>query len=229
MEPISSSAFADLSKSDDSHAGEVRKLSTLLEASQALLKERNFKAGLQQVLEILHRHHGAIRSTVVLLNEETQQTELRAAAGVVGAGRRGRYRPGEGITGRVIQSGKPIVVPQVSQEPTFLNRIAKRPELAREELSYISVPIAFDGRTIGALGIDLRFKPGRDYQRMVKFLGVAGSMIAYAVKVHRLIEADRQKLLQENSHLREELKERYDFSNIVGTSGPMRRVYELVP
>ncbi len=53
-------------------------------------------------------------------------------------------------------------------------------------------------------------------------------MIAQAVKVHRLIQADRQRLVDENTHLRQELKERYDFSNLVGTSGPMRQVYEQV-
>ena len=53
-------------------------------------------------------------------------------------------------------------------------------------------------------------------------------MIAQAVKVHRLIEAERQRLVDENTHLRQELKERYDFSNLVGTSGPMRQVYEQV-
>ena len=62
----------------------------------------------------------------------------------------------------------------------------------------------------------------------MKFLGVVGSMIAQAVKVHRLIQADRQRLVDENTHLRQELKERYDFSNLVGTSGPMRQVYEQV-
>jgi Nif-specific regulatory protein len=81
---------------------------------------------------------------------------------------------------------------------------------------------------VGAIGIDLRFKADRDYHRTVKFLGVVGSMIAQAVKVHRLIEADRQRLVDENTHLRQELKERYDFSNLVGTSGPMRQVYEQV-
>jgi Nif-specific regulatory protein len=212
--------------SEDAHAGETLKLSTLLEASQALLKERSLQAGLQRVLEILGRHHGAIRSTVVLLNEETQEIELEAAAGAVDPGRRIRFRNGEGITGQVLQSGKPIVVPQVSREPAFLNRISARPELARGELTYISVPISLENHTVGALGIDLRFEPDRDYQRMVRFLGVAGSMIAHAVKVHRLIEADRQKLLAENSHLRAELKQRYDFSNIIGTSGPMRQIYE---
>ncbi len=50
----------------DPHAAEVRKLSTLLEVSRALLAAREFKTGLVEVLEILGDHHGAIRSTVVL-------------------------------------------------------------------------------------------------------------------------------------------------------------------
>jgi Nif-specific regulatory protein len=135
---------------------------------------------------------------------------------------------GEGITGEVIQSGKPIVVPRLSREPKFLHRAANRPELADEELSYISAPITLDGRTVGAVAIDLRFKANRDYHRTVKFLGVVGSMIAQAVKVHQLIAAERQELVDENTHLRQELQERYDFSNLVGTSGPMRQVYEQV-
>jgi len=216
---MSLSAVSHSLNPEDAHAGELRKLSTLLEASQALLKERSLKAGLQHVLEILDHHHGAVRSTVVLINEQSREIELEAFAGAIEPGRRVRYRVGEGITGQVLQSGKPIIVPQVSREPAFLHRVSARPELAREELTYISVPISLENQTVGALAIDLRFKPNRDYQRMVKFLGVAGSMIAHAVKVHRLIEADRQKLLAENSHLREELKQRYDFSNIVAPAG----------
>jgi Nif-specific regulatory protein len=210
------------------HTGEVRKLSTLLEASQVLLRERSLRPALEGVLDILHRHHGAIRSTVVLLNATSGEVELEAAAGDVDASRRVRYRPGEGVTGQVLTTGKPSVVPQVSREPMFLNRAATRPELASQELSYVSVPITINGDTVGALGIDLAFKPDRDYQRTAKFLGVVGSMIAHAVKIHRLIDADRQKLEDENRHLREELKERYDYSNLVGTSGPMRRVYEQI-
>ncbi len=53
-------------------------------------------------------------------------------------------------------------------------------------------------------------------------------MIAQAVRVHRLIQADKQRLVDENTHLRQELKERYDFSNLIGTSGPMRQVYEQI-
>jgi Nif-specific regulatory protein len=46
--------------------------------------------------------------------------------------------------------------------------------------------------------------------------------------VHRLAEAERQRLLEENTKLRQELRERYDLSNIVGNSRPMQQVYEQV-
>ena len=224
----SSSTAANWMEPDAAHAGEVRKLSTLLEASQALSATLDLKEGLQRVLEILGRHHGAIRSTVVLLNEDSGDVELEASSGAITPGRRVRYRVGEGITGRVIQSGKPLVVPRVSREPMFLNRAADRPELREQELTYICAPVALEGRTVGAVGIDLRFKADRDYNRTVKFLGVVGSMIAQGVRVQRLIAADKQRLVDENTHLRQELKERYDFSNLVGNSGPMRQVYEQI-
>src|SRR6476659_7557383 len=224
---MSSSPAAEWEEPAEAHAGEVRKLSTLLEASQALSVTLDLKESLQRVLEILGRHHGAVRSTVVLLNENSGDVELEAASGAITA-KRVRYRVGEGITGKVVQTGKPMVVPRVSREPAFLNRVSDRPELAEQELTYISAPIALEGKTVGAIGIDLRFKADRDYNRTTKFLGVVGSMIAQAVKVSRLIQADKQRLVDENTHLRQELKERYDFSNLVGTSGPMHQVYEQI-
>ena len=81
---------------------------------------------------------------------------------------------------------------------------------------------------MGALGVDLRFKPERDYDSSVKFFGVVSSMIAQALNVQRLVEEERRRLLDENTHLRQELRERYDFSNIIGTSGPTRQMYEQV-
>ncbi len=210
------------------HAAEVRKLSTLLEISQALLTAHELRTGLTKALEIIGAHHAAIRSTVVLLNPQSREVAIEASAGAIDAGKSVRYRVGEGITGEVIRTGHPMVVPQVSREARFLFRAAARPELAEQELTYISVPIGIDGQTVGALGIDLPFNPHRDYERTAKFLGVVGSMIAQAVKVHRLIEADHEVLVAENTHLRSELQERYGFSNLVGTSGAMQEMYQQI-
>src|SRR5207237_3980823 len=61
-----------------------------------------------------------------------------------------------------------------------------------------------------------------------KFLSIVATMIAQAIKVNHLIEADKQRLLDENVHLKQELRERYDFSHIIGNSNPLRQVYERV-
>src|SRR5262249_43400598 len=127
-----------------------------------------------------------------------------------------------------VETAKPVVVPRVSREPAFLHRAARRPELAHQELSFICVPIVLNRRAVGALAIDQLFKPDRMFDRSVKFLGVVASMIGQAIKVHRLIDADKRRLLDENTHLRQELRERYDFSNLVGSSGPMREIYQQV-
>jgi Nif-specific regulatory protein len=55
-----------------------------------------------------------------------------------------------------------------------------------------------------------------------------GSMIGQAVRVHKLIEGERRRLLDENTKLRQELQERYDLHNIVGSSRTMQQVYEQV-
>ncbi|HEY7284791.1 MAG TPA: sigma 54-interacting transcriptional regulator [Vicinamibacterales bacterium] len=208
------------------HSREVRRLSTLLDASQAMSGTLNLKSALHRVLEILARHHGAVRGIVSLLHDDGS-LRVEASDGL-GDASRVRYQMGEGITGRVVESGKPVVVPRVSREPAFLHRAARRPELPHQELSFICVPIVLNRRPVGALAIDLRFKADRDFERSVKFLGVVASMIAQALKIHRLIDEDKRKLVDENAHLKQELRERYDFSNLVGSSGPMRQIYEQV-
>jgi len=207
---------------------EIKKLSTLLEVSQALSSTLNLKAALHRVLEILEQQHGMIRSAVMLLNEEKNELTIEAANGITADGQRQRYRLGEGIMGRVVESGKPIVVPQVSREPLFLHRAAPRRDLSKQELSFVSVPITLNRKSVGAIGVDLKFKKDRDYDRTVRFLRVVASMIAQALRMQRSVEAERQRLLNENIHLRQELRERYDFTNIIGNSGPMRQVYEQV-
>src|SRR2546423_3843644 len=211
----------------ESRAREARRLSSLLGVSQALSGTLNVKASLHHVLEILARHHGAVRGIVSLLDGDGE-LRVEASDGLGEGARPVRYRVGEGITGTVVQSAKPIVVPRVSREPAFLHRAARRPELAHEELSFICVPIVLNRRAVGALAIDLKFDPERTFNRSVKFLGVVASMIAQAVKIHRLIDEDKRRLVDENTHLRQELRERYDFSHLVGSSGPMRQIYEQV-
>ena len=203
-------------------------LATLVQISEAVTTSVNLKAPLHRILEILEDRHDVSRSAITLLQDETGELRIEAAAGLSHVGRSASYRVGEGITGRVVESGKPIVVPQISREPLFLKRADKRSELSQYELSFFCVPVAVGRHIIGALSVDVLFESGRDYQRMLQFLDVVAGMIGQVVKTWRALQTERKRFQAENTNLREELHERYDFPNIVGTSSEMKDVYEQV-
>src|SRR2546425_1370690 len=199
----------------------------LADAGYVLSGELTPRIAFEQVLEILKVRHGVILGAVALLDAQTAEIRIEVSYGLSDAGRFAHYRLGEGITGRVVEPGKPIVVPKVSREPMFLNRAGKR-DLNKQELTFMCVPIVVKGRPVGALGVDLRFKPDREYDTELKFLGLVAAMMAQSIKAQHLVDDERRRLMDENTHLLEELKERYDFSNIIGTSGPIRQVYEQI-
>ena len=207
-------------------ASEARKLGTLVDVSQALAGNVSLQAGLSGVLATLVRRCGAVRGAVALLDEQTRELQIRAGVGLSRDGSATRYALGEGITGAVAESGEPIVVAEISRDPRFLHRAAARQERNGAEFSFVCVPILLHRRPVGTLSIELPHKAHREFSRLLKFLRIVASMISQAVRIHRLLEAERHKLVSENAQLREELHRRYDFSSLVGTSGPMRQMYE---
>ena len=208
---------------------EARKLVTFLETGELLAGTLQLKEAMSRILAILGRHHGMMRSSVMLLDQDRNELRIVASHGLdEGEARRVRYQLGEGISGRVAQTGKPVVVPQISREPMFLDRMGARKKPLKKELTFICVPVLVSRKPVGVLGVDLDYKADRDYERATKFISIIATMIAQAIKVDHLIESDKQRLLDENIHLKQELRERYDFSHIIGNSGPLRQVYEQV-
>jgi Nif-specific regulatory protein len=204
-----------------------RQLSDLLEVSQTLGTTLNLRSALPRVLGILEESHGTLSGAIVLRDDDAGDLAVAAASGE-GASAPARYRLGEGITGRVVQSGRPVVVPRASREPLFLDRTRVLQRSGQKELSYICVPIKAEQRTVGALGVALPYRRDRGYEQEVKFFGIVASTIGQAVRVHNLVEAERRRLVEENTKLRQELTERYDIRNIVGASRAMQQVYEQV-
>jgi Sigma-54 interaction domain len=94
----------------------------------------------------------------------------------------------------------------------------------RPEASFVAVPIVLERGPAGALAVDFPF--ARTHE--AHFLSVVAAMVAQALRAQRAIEDERNRLLAENKNLPSELEERYDLSNIIGTSGPMRQVYEQI-
>jgi Nif-specific regulatory protein len=211
------------------HAGNAEKLATVLDISQTLSSALDLRTALVRLLEILEQQHGTLSGAITLLDDESGELNIEAATGMTWqVRRRSSYRLGEGITGRVVESGRPVIVPRVSQEPLFLDRTEVWKQSGLEELSFVCVPVQVDGKAKGSLGAALPYDRDRDFGREAEFLGVVASMIGQAIRVDTLVETEGQRLLMENHQLRQELRERYEFRNIIGNSRQMRDVYREV-
>jgi Nif-specific regulatory protein len=211
---------------DDVAKIKSRRLTALLEVSQALGSTLDTRAAVEKVLEILDRELGMKRGAIALLEGEGD-LKIQYAYGLSeGERQRGRYKVDEGVTGKVVASGRPIIVPQVSKEPLFLHRTRKRSPDTEE--SFICVPIKDRRKTVGALSITYPYKQNSNYEDSVQLLTIVTSMIAQSLRLAQLVEQERAQLQDENALLKRELQQKYDFRNIVGTSKEMRDVYEQI-
>ena len=208
---------------------EVRELALLFEISQALDRSIDLRDVVGPVLEALAVHMGMSRGTLSLVNRDTGEIYIEAAHGLSSTQReRGRYRLGEGVTGKVIATGRPAVVPRVSQEPLFLNRTGARKGLRKRDISFICVPIKLGNEVIGALSVDRLFSEEVAFEEDVRLLSIVASMIAQAVRLRQTAMEERRRLMEDNTRLQAQLKERFRPANIIGNDRSMQAVYDLI-
>ncbi len=207
----------------------IEEVTTLYEISKALHASLDLRESLYNVLEILSRSQKMTRGTVSILDPLRDEANIEVAHGLSRkAMQRGRYKPGEGVTGRVIQTGKPVVIPQISKEPLFLDRTASRARKASRELSFICVPIKKGKQVVGTLSADRPFDSSYPLKEGQKLLTVVATMIAQHVINLEVIRKEEERLREENRRLQEELATRYRFTRIIGNSNKMREVFQMI-
>ena len=206
----------------------IVELSTLYEIARRLGASVDPKATLSSVLEILSESMGMSRGTLTLLDPETKQLYIEFAHGLTPEERsRGIYRIGEGITGKVVESGEPIIVPDIGKEPLFLNRTRSRGDIKRENISFICVPVKVKGDTVGVLSVDRLFTDQSvSLDEDVRILTIIASLIGQAITTAKMVEMEKKNLLKEKLTLQRELKSPYRFANIVFVSDKMRDVLD---
>jgi len=208
---------------------EPDRIACLYEVTTAIHPTLDMRKSLYRVLEILSDHLGMNRGSITLLNPDTSEIHIEVAHGISAAAKdRGRYRLGEGITGKVIQSGRPIAVPDIEAEPLFLARTGARRRPEKGKTSFICVPITEGRRVIGALSVDRVHDEKKPLDEEERFLTIISSLIAQKVLLLERIEREKEELNKENLRLRKELGKKYSFSNILGNSRKMQEVFYLI-
>jgi Nif-specific regulatory protein len=208
---------------------EVKELTLLWEVSKVLSRSMDLREVVGPVLNALSEQMGMTRGALTLVNRTTGEIYIEAAHGLSENQRkRGRYQIGEGVVGKVVETGQPVIVPHISEEPLFLDRTGARKNLKKEDISFICVPIKIGHEVIGTISTDRLFDDSTSLKEDVRLLSIIASMVAQAVRLRQETQEEREKLIQENLRLQTELQERFRPANIIGKSKGMREVYELV-
>jgi Nif-specific regulatory protein len=205
-------------------ARENRILSALLEVSRVLNSSFELEKNLSKTMRVLGEFLEMERGSVFLLDQKSRELKIVASHGLTKEQiERGKYRIGEGIVGRVIEKGTPLVIPNVGEEPLFLNKTGAR--IGKSGISFLCVPISFKGSAIGVLSVDRIFKDQAvTVDEDVRVLEIIGSIIAqYVILWNHYRNSEEEK-----ENLKLQLKGKYSLPNIIGTSDKMKEVLEAV-
>jgi len=196
-------------------------LAALHAIAKTLAQPGEFRDQLEQVLQAMNQRVGMQRGMISLLDRETGEVWLDVAHGVDIQGMEVSYAPGEGITGKVAQTGRPMAVANLGQEAHFMDRTGPRRFLNRSDLSFLCVPIVYDERVVGVLSADKAVRQVEDLDRELAMLSSIAELIAKSVH-SRALEED-------NRRLRDMLgRSTITHSEIIGHSKVMQEVFGLI-
>lgn len=201
------------------------KVKVLTEISSALSNSLDIEKSLNSILKVLSDSLGMERGTITLVDPKTNELHIEVAHGLTSKEKeRGRYKIGEGITGKVVESGQPMVIKDIGAEPLFLNRTKSRQDMENRKFAFLCVPIKVGSKVIGALSVDHLFRGDISYEEDIKILAIIAAIVGQAVKIRELAEKEKQVVVSENIKLKRELKGKHRFGNIVYGSLKMEAI-----
>jgi len=192
-----------------------QQLSLLYELAQIMNFTTDLTQALDKALKLMARQLHMMRGAITLISPHTGEIRTEAGYGLKPAElRRGRYVRGEGITGRVIESGRPMYISNVSEEPLFLNRTRSR-DLSKEGISFICVPIRLNDQVVGALSVDHLLVDEATLEDEMRLLTIVSTLLGHAA-------------LETQGRMDEETSSPLRPRGFVGNSEGMQKVYAQI-
>ena len=207
-------------------ARHIQELETLERIARILSRKSKQEEIFLEIIDLLEHRHELHRVTIMLLTIDGRELRVEAVKNqAVQQAESAAYRPGEGIIGRVFESGQPCIVPLVAEEPKFKGRLHNRND---EPLSFICVPIVVENETVGTLSADLSACGMYALEEKQRFISIVSTIIASDVSGRRIARMERQALETENVRLREAMMAKFQPDNMIGSSDLIQEVYTRI-
>jgi Nif-specific regulatory protein len=199
-------------------------LGALYEVSSVLSRSLNLRETLCEVLKVLNDRSRLHYGMVCLVDGESGELLVSAlhdaqALPVESV----RYRPGEGVIGRILEHNETWILPRVGDEPRFLGRL----NIYDQDLPFIGVPIRIGEE--GAVGVfAAQPSAANGLRQCAHFLEMVANLIGQTVRLSHKVEAEQRALREERDKLRRQVKGNHGFDSVVGHTAAMQLVFEQV-
>jgi len=156
----------------------------LTKISQAITSDLYLEDILKLIVSVTAEVMGSKICSLLLINKTGKELEVKATQSVSEAyNKKANIKLGEGIAGKVAKGGKPIVVCDVRQDSSYINRtIARKEKLC----SLLCVPLIFKGKAIGALN-SYTSKPHKFSKNEINILKSIANQAAIVIENFRLV------------------------------------------
>lgn len=197
-------------------------LQALYKIARIVVSGLEIRDQFKKVLDVLSEDLGMKRGMISVLDMSTGEVWLDVIQGIDIPPAMISYRPGEGITGKVAQTGRPIAVANLGQEIHFLDRTGIRKHLNRSDLAFLCVPIKYQDKVVGILSADtVSKKDEKDLERELSLLTAVAELLGKSV-YFRAIE-------EENLRLRNIVADsKRPVTKIIGRSKGIQEVLRLI-
>jgi Nif-specific regulatory protein len=175
---------------------------------------------LREMLHLMSELLGLNRGRVVLCESgRPDEARIAHAYGLTRAEvARGRYRRGEGVTGRVLATGQPMIVQDVDAEPAFLFRAVRRRDLPDETVAFIALPVEVSGATVGVLACHRIRSRQRRLTDDLAVLHILATLTGQLLQLQALVAEQTERLQAQNERLSKALESQAARYGIVGQS-----------
>ncbi|MGL1901266.1 MAG: sigma 54-interacting transcriptional regulator [Fibrobacterales bacterium] len=200
-------------------------LDIIFECTKALNDVKNTETLLDDVLSIFNKN-GFHYSAIKFIDPLSEEIIIRFASGLPEDQKTTKYKLGEGITGKVVQSGTPIIIENTGEDSRFLNKTG---ESTNDNDSFYCFPITIDGKTIGAISALYKVTNSTEHKNNIELFETINPLLCQFLKINEQFKYDQKDIEEQNRSLRSELAGiKKNNSKIIGTSGKMTVLYDQI-
>lgn len=199
---------------------------------QRLAEKNGLNGACDLLLNFLRKEYRTIRAAVCLLHKDSGLFIFGRSIGCLSEGEApGPDCIGPDLTGRVFQTGQPVIIGSSDSEPVFLNQTKTAGGETGQDRTFVGVPIVMGGMVLGSISSE-GFFPGKSaLARYVETLRLMADLMAPAAKLYLVEKIDKVQWERRVRSLAVELgrlKERYCPIGLVGSSEAIQEVYYLI-